>query len=120
MAGKIFRQFRYSLFFDGSVTLAQPNAYTDIYVKNAGLPNTVCSGSTNSIFAQICNKSPNTINLATNNITVNYNITGPVPAQTPTVTLNTGTLAPCQCTIAFASGIDYTQPELITPLLLQV
>lgn len=97
-------------FFDGSVTLAQPNAYTDIYVKNAGLPNTVCSGSTNSIFAQICNKSPNTINLATNNITVNYNITGPVPAQTPTVTLNTGTLAPCQCTIAFASGIDYTQP----------
>lgn len=96
-------------FFDGSITFAASGAFTDLQVLSITKPATVCAATSNSLQAQICNKSPNTINLATANTTVNFNITGPMP-QTASVVLSGGMLAPCGCVNAVVGGINFSLP----------
>ncbi|MBK7762135.1 MAG: T9SS type A sorting domain-containing protein [Bacteroidetes bacterium] len=96
-------------FFDGSITFAPSGAFTDLQVLSITKPTTACATTSNSLQAQICNKSPNTINLATANTTVNFNITGPMP-QTASVVLSGGTLAPCGCISAVVGGINFSLP----------
>ncbi|MBL7765055.1 MAG: T9SS type A sorting domain-containing protein [Chitinophagaceae bacterium] len=95
-------------FFDGTITFAPANAFNDIQVLNITKPNAVCASTNSTLTAQVCNKSPHTINFGTNNTTVNFNVTGPGAPQTPSVLLNSGTMAPCGCVNAVVSGIDFS------------
>ena len=95
-------------FFDGSITFAPLNTYTDIQVKDVVLPasSAICNAPNQNVSALICNKSTQTFNFATNPVNVAFSINGPNGNQSQTVNLNTGSLVPCGCINALISSID--------------
>lgn len=101
-------------FFFGSVTLAPANTFTDLYISGITKPSAICSQNNSYVSAQVCNRSPHTVNFAATNATVNYSIVGPSGTQTQSLSLNSGTLTPCGCINALVTGVDYSSAGTYT------
>lgn len=84
-------------YFDGSISFEQTTAYNDIQVSKIITPSTICGNASDNVTARICSKSTKSILMATNNINVNFNVSGPTGTFTPSASLTTGILAPCGC-----------------------
>ncbi len=95
-------------FFFGSITIAPANTYTDLYISNVTKPGTIC-GQTNSLMtATLCNRSTQAIDFSVNNTTVNFTLNGPNGPQNQSFLINTGTLAPCNCSSPTVIGMNYS------------
>lgn len=101
-------------FFFGSVTVAPPNTFTDLYISGITKPTTVCNQNNSYVSANVCNRSPHTVNFAATNTTVNFAVNGPNGTQNQSMTLNSGTLAPCNCINALVTNINYSAPGTYT------
>lgn len=100
-------------FFDGSITFAQTTAFTDLYIKSIIKPTNICSATSNIVTAQVCNKSPHNISFGTNHATISLGVTGPIPSSS-TITLSSGTLAPCACLNASFPGVNLSSAGTYT------
>ncbi len=94
-------------FFDGSITFAQSAAYTDIEVLAITKPASACSATSSTLMAQVCNKSPHTVNFAATPANVNFNVSGPIP-YSASVPLTAGSIAPCGCINATLGGVNFS------------
>ncbi len=94
-------------FFDGSITFAQASAFTDVEIRRIIKPTTVCASTSNTLMAEVCNKSSHTLNFATNNTNVNFVVSGPI-SQTSTVPITSGSLPPCGCVNAVLGGVNFS------------
>lgn len=94
-------------FFDGSITFAQASAFTDVEIRKIIKPTTACSSTSNTLMAEVCNKSSHTLNFATNNTNVNFVVSGPI-SQTSNVPITSGSLPPCGCVNAVLGGVNFS------------
>lgn len=95
-------------FFFGTITVAPANSFTDLYINSVSKPSNACN-QTNAIqTASLCNRSSHTVDFATNNTTVNFNVNGPNGVQNQSFLLNTGSIAPCTCITPTVVGMNYS------------
>ena len=97
-----------TVYWDGTISFIQAPAFTDVQVLSITKPSTACNATNSFLSALVCNKSPQTVNIANNNITVNFNVNGPNGTQTNSFTMNSGAMAPCSCLNAAISGINFS------------
>ncbi|HPI55677.1 MAG TPA: hypothetical protein PLU10_13345, partial [Chitinophagaceae bacterium] len=98
-------------FFDGSITFAPLNTYSDIQVKDVVLhaSSAICNSTNQNVSALICNKSTQTFNFAANPVNVAFSINGPNGNQSQNINLTTGSLVPCGCINALISSVDFSE-----------
>jgi hypothetical protein len=97
-----------TVYWDGTISFIQAPAFTDVQVLSITKPSSACNATNSFLSALVCNKSPQTVNIANNNITVNFNVNGPNGIQTNSFTMNSGAMAPCSCLNAAISGINFS------------
>lgn len=97
-----------TVYWDGTISFIQAPAFTDVQVLSITKPSTACNATNSFLSALVCNKSPQTLNIANNNITVNFNVNGPNGIQTNSFTMNSGAMAPCSCLNAAISGVNFS------------
>lgn len=100
--------YSFPAYFQGSVTVAPANSFTDLYINSVTKPSTICSQSNAVMSATLCNRSSQAVNFATNNATVNFTVNGPNGIQTQSVTLNSGIVEPCNCVAPTIIGVNYS------------
>jgi hypothetical protein len=95
-------------FFDGSITFGVSGSFNDIEVRSIIKPSSLCSSTSSTLQAQICNRSPQTINFGTTPANVTINVNGPIP-QSSTIAL-AGNIAPCGCINATMGSVNMSAP----------
>lgn len=82
----------------------------DMSISNAYLlEKDACYGTTDTAYATVKNEFGTVIDFSSNNLLVNWSVTGPV-ASTGTTTLTSGTLAPGSDTTFYVTTIDMSVP----------
>ncbi len=100
--------YAFPAYFFGSITFAPANTFTDLYINGVTKPTSICSQTNAVMSATLCNRSSHPVNFATNNATVNFTVNGPNGIQTQSVTLNSGTVDPCNCVAPTIIGVNYS------------
>lgn len=96
-------------YYFGEVSIAPQNTYNDIYISQLNKPSTICNQANSFIGATICNRGTQSIDFATNNVNVSFTINGPGGPQVTNASITSGSLAPCNCTNALVTGVNYSQ-----------